>query len=331
MIVLLGAILAGSVTLDGQPTSCRERFEKEAPPAWQRLTDSTRSVAGAENEAFDGESTDRTAANYGVPISRKEHRQFWLTGAARKVVVDRYEAGKWEGRSVYCANPDYAFVASQAVEGGPYFLKKYGSDKDTVNLVGHYFAAHGASDLRIAYAAEGDWRTMPELVHAADFLLTSCKQLEGSERSLVEVSYRFHPPPRPGWNRVPPSEEATAVFDPTADWRLVRAKVRSAEGVTGELLLSYAPDPAHLGSVTKLVRHITGPTGKATIVIDAISYFYAPIPPGEFRLNSVGLPEIDSANAGRNWRLILIAATLIAMGFLFYAFYRRGSRRNAAA
>jgi hypothetical protein len=296
----------------------RDRFQAHAVAGWERLRQSAPTQA-SQNRKYRFKTTD------GKEVNVTQRIQYWLSDRAMKLCVDSYEpSGKWKDRRVFCVNTDYAFVAEQPVQGARYFLKKYGRDQATIDQVKTSIVLR-IYYLEIPYHVQMDPRTLPEVFASGDVELISCRESQPVGSNLVEVQYNFKPSGVPA-RQDPSIRRSIDILDPNADWRVVKSTQTSEQGKY-ELDISYAPNQDGRWVMAKSVCR--GTLKNATLVetseFDSISR--QPVPPSEFYLSSVGLPEVPTAGDRRFWRLVLIGGNLILVGLVLLVVYQRRKKR----
>jgi hypothetical protein len=307
--------------------NCHHRLESEALTGWRRLSDSMLTMTGSEQYSYEEQTANGIKPTAAAHTLRKESRTFWIQKGSEKVVVDRYdEAGKWIGRSVYCINPDYAFIAAQDTQGAPYFLKKYGTDQGVADDVRKYLATNGIYDLRMPYTAEGDVRPYSMIVASQDCHVLSCAQA-GPLGADLSVTYESRPPLHRRAQSAP-VKRSMVVFEPSGDWRVLSANV-STGGQTAILEIQYAPAPAPPGNMVGLTRRVTSPGGRWSDSTEISSVSFDPIPRNEFYLASVGLPEVAAPSAKAWSRFAIIGINLIVIGLILLIIYWQRRRARA--
>lgn len=328
--LLVGFLLVAFPCLGlDQTNSVADRFSTEAATGLERLEKSFQSVSATVKWSRKTHSTD--FQKYAPDYQGNQVRKIWFAGSSGKVIIDYYNAeGVWKSRKVYCFNPDYGFVAAQSIQDGPYILASYGINNDQAMARARLSVLDFVRDLQWTYDLVAEYRTLGQIVRSPDFHLISCVERKEGERRVVDAEFSFTPP---GGSWVGPSGSpisAKATFDPAADWRLLSTVVKGATW-NRQSQNTYTPDELQPGAISKMVRHNTSTDGLSAddYSLDISSLSFAMPAFGEFRLGSVGLPELSVKKGWGFWRLVLIGGNILLIGLLLF-FYsrRRENRRN---
>ncbi|HEX4055518.1 MAG TPA: hypothetical protein VHX86_14735 [Tepidisphaeraceae bacterium] len=308
---------------DADPqTAAISRFQAEAPAGWHSLRTSLLPVAGSLTWVDIMDMPDPTEPGYiKGGIYNKEVRQFWLTDRAAKVISDRFDkSGKWMSRSVNCYNPDYAFYAMQYDRDGPYYLGMYGTTSDVHDRI----RQHVENQL---FPVEVSFIKGEALGNDATHI-AFCRDVDVNGKHLVDVGLTYTPSGNEAKNASIRQDEL--FWDPAASWRLVRERLTTTE-LNAWTVVDYMSDQSELYYARKVVIQVNMQGRKA---IDTNTFIVEPVlhpslGPMEFRLPSIGLPELPPEGSRRFEHLTIIAANFLGIGVLLYIYYRKkGSKRT---
>jgi hypothetical protein len=301
----------------------RSRFETEAPAGWDALEKMLSSVKASATWRLDIDNTDSASSEYHKHTRSENKVQIFLSQGAGKSVVDAIDgSGAWARRTVSAYSSDYGFVAGQASQDGPYFVKSWGRDEATIEKIQRDIHLSYGMCLKAAVYLDSDLRPLRELVSTDGFHLSSCIYKEQGGVRLVESAFDFLPGKAPA---IPGVRHVTVLLDPEKEWRVVGCTTVIGD-YTVYLTLEYF-EGSNFAAVKRYQTRVVSPIGTRETTISCESLSGEAIPPSEFRLSSVGLPEF-SKPALRSSRLFFIGVNfLILAALLLLGYIRLRSRR----
>ena len=291
---------------------------EEAVRGWLRIEQSlSPPISGSWMETFESAVADPKNPGAVKRSVTKRENKFWITEDAKKTVQELYDTSrKWYGRRVVGVNPDYAFIAGQKVQDGPYVLRESHRDQPGIDHLASTMVELGCVQLPIESPVSGE--TLIQTVKRDDFKLISSRELTEAGHKYFEIKFEVMVKvPAKNQDNPPEKLTSTVVLDPAANWHVVKSS-SSRKDLDWNMEVHYAPD----GTVSDWVTHRRTPQGTYTGT-NTFTLEHQPTALSEFSLTALQLPEPPGGGLSWNWLLLLIAFALAVLVAIFTVIMRR--------
>jgi hypothetical protein len=304
------------------PTVVELRLGPQATGGWKTLQRLSESAFGQFDRIRDVHFVDPARG------SDRWHRtafRFWRTLEAGKEIADTYDRdGKWTGGSARVYNIEYAVILKRTVQDAPYIVTAYGRDPKMIQRVKAEIDAD-LDALDAVYGLPLAEITLLGAVRAGDYRLVSCEPVKPERQGLVEASISFT---NGLFRNKPRFVSADIVMDPSQNWRVLDSTVHDRMYTNTTHVEYDGPDAAIRRVVQRGQPDDRSGTDVVTTEVSSLSF--GETPASEFRLASLGLPEIGTPASHRRWNSAIIGGNLVVLALLIYLLYRRRRKRSVA-